>query len=552
MRKKFPVKMMVLLMSSVFLSNGAMAAKLTVEERLELLEKELAANKAELQSTKKELREYKTIAENKTQVAANSTAKDKTRAVVSVNSSPANHTVAASATSSVDVATAANTQQKPLTLDEISKYVKDDIGFSYTGYLRSGWATGTNGSPESYAIGSLGRFGNEHSGWFDLLLTQRVYNKDGKTAHAVVKLDGNVGQQYSAGWFGDNTGNENVLQFSDLYLTTNGFLPFAPEADFWVGKHVLPVYEIQMLDWKSDRVYAGAGVGIENMNAGPGKLDLALTREDVNVYAREYENPNIGRNADKTKMNTNTMEIRYKNLPLWDDGALTLIGKYVMANKNDSQKHNESNNEYFKMKDSYLATAIVKQKLDARGGFNEFTLQSANNSIASGFARYNDGNPSIGQGENYYGDHTGGNAFRVISQGEMYLHDNIIMANALVYSWGKDIYSYETGAHSDFESIRTVIRPAYIWDTYNQTGVELGWFTQKNTNQAGVNFRESGYKTTLYHALKVDTSILNSRPEIRLYGTYLNILDNEISGYKFSDDKNKSQFIVGVQAEVWW
>ncbi|WP_233982247.1 carbohydrate porin [Pectobacterium versatile] len=552
MRKKFPVKMMVLLMSSVFLSNGAMAAKLTVEERLELLEKELAANKAELQSTKKELREYKTIAENKTQVAVNSTAKDKTRAVASVDSSPANHTVAASAASSVDVVTAANTQQKPLTLDEISKYVKDDIGFSYTGYLRSGWATGTNGSPESYAIGSLGRFGNEHSGWFDLLLTQRVYNKDGKTAHAVVKLDGNVGQQYSAGWFGDNTGNENVLQFSDLYLTTNGFLPFAPEADFWVGKHVLPVYEIQMLDWKSDRVYAGAGVGIENMNAGPGKLDLALTREDVNVYAREYENPNIGRNADKTKMNTNTMEIRYKNLPLWEDGALTLIGKYVMANKNDSQKHNESNNEYFKMKDSYLATAIVKQKLDARGGFNEFTLQSANNSIASGFARYNDGNPSIGQGENYYGDHTGGNAFRVISQGEMYLHDNVIMANALVYSWGNDIYSYETGAHSDFESIRTVIRPAYIWDNYNQTGVELGWFTQKNTNQAGVNFRESGYKTTLYHALKVDTSILNSRPEIRFYGTYLNILDNEISGYKFSDDKNKSQFIVGVQAEVWW
>ncbi|QHP80145.1 carbohydrate porin [Pectobacterium odoriferum] len=551
MRKKFPVKMMVLLMSSVFLSNGAMAAKLTVEERLELLEKELAENKAELQSTKKELREYKTIAENKTQVAVNSTAKDKTRAVASVDSSPANHTVAASAASSVDVVTAANTQQKPLTLDEISKYVKDDIGFSYTGYLRSGWATGTNGSPQSYAIGSLGRFGNEHSGWFDLLLTQRVYNKDGKTAHAVVKLDGNVGQQYSAGWFGDNAGNENVLQFSDLYLTTNGFLPFAPEADFWVGKHVLPVYEIQMLDWKSDRVYAGAGVGIENMNAGPGKLDLALTREDVNVYSREYADPNIGRDADKTKMNTNTMEIRYKNLPLWDDGALTLIGKYVMANKSDGQKHNESSNEYFKMKDSYLATAIVKQKLDSRGGFNEFTLQSANNSIASGFARYDDGNPSIGQGENYYGDHTGGNAFRVISQGEMYLHDNVIMANALVYSWGNDIYSYETGAHSDFESIRTVIRPAYIWDNYNQTGVELGWFTQKNTNQAGVNFRESGYKTTLYHALKVDTSILNSRPEIRFYGTYLNILDNEISTYKFADNK-KNQFTVGVQAEVWW
>lgn len=42
----------------------------------------------------------------------------------------------------------------------------------------------------------------------------------------------------------------------------------------------------------------------------------------------------------------------------------------------------------------------------------------------------------------------------------MYLTDNIIMANALVYSHGEDVYSYESGAHSDFDSIRTVIRPA--------------------------------------------------------------------------------------------
>ncbi|UMX67210.1 hypothetical protein MJ560_28225 [Klebsiella pneumoniae] len=43
------------------------------------------------------------------------------------------------------------------------------------------------------------------------------------------------------------------------------------------------------------------------------------------------------------------------------------------------------------------------------------------------------------------------------------------MANAIVYSFGNDVYSYsETGGHSDFESIRTVLRPAYIWDKYNQ------------------------------------------------------------------------------------
>ena len=79
-----------------------------------------------------------------------------------------------------------------MTLKDISKYIKDDIGFSYQGYFRSGWGTGNHGSPQTYAAGSLGRFGNEMSGWFDLTLNQRVYNQDGKTANAVVTYDGNV------------------------------------------------------------------------------------------------------------------------------------------------------------------------------------------------------------------------------------------------------------------------------------------------------------------------------------------------------------------------
>ncbi len=120
-----------------------------------------------------------------------------------------------------------------MTLKDFSKFVKDEIGFSYNGYYRSGWEQ-PHGSPKSWAIGSLGRFGNEYSGWFDLQLKQRVYNENGKRVDAIVMMDGNVGQQYSTGWFGDNAGGENFMQFSDMYVTTKGFLPFAPEADFWV------------------------------------------------------------------------------------------------------------------------------------------------------------------------------------------------------------------------------------------------------------------------------------------------------------------------------
>lgn len=82
-------------------------------------------------------------------------------------------------------------------MKDLSKFVKEDIGFSYQGYLRSGWGTSNHGSSQTYAAGSLGRFGNEMSGWFDLTLNQRVYNQDGKTANAVVTYDGNVGEQYN-------------------------------------------------------------------------------------------------------------------------------------------------------------------------------------------------------------------------------------------------------------------------------------------------------------------------------------------------------------------
>jgi carbohydrate-specific outer membrane porin len=548
-----------LLSSSILLalsSTSVMAAKLTVEQRLELLERQLSENKSELNKTQKELAVYK---EKVAQLQPTGNNVQSTTAQVNptVYSPVAdnienenNHLDTKSPPTPVKgtqkVAVVNNeggkTSVQNVTLKDISKYIKDDIGFSYEGYFRSGWAAANHGSAQTYAAGSLGRFGNEMSGWFDLTLNQRVYNQDGKTANAIVTYDGNVGEQYNDAWFGDNNGNENIMQFSDIFLTTRGFLPFAPEADFWVGKHKLPEYEIQMLDWKSLTTQVAAAVGIQNWNLGVGQLDASLSRNDVDVYSRDF--------SHTTQMNTNSVDLRYRNIPLWEKGSLSLMGKYAFANKTDDQKDNENNGSFFKLKDTWMATAIVRQDLP-RDTFNEFTLQVANNSYASSFANFSGASNSMAPGRYYYGDQTDGVAWRLISQGEMYLADRIIMANALVYSQGSDVYSYESGAHSDFSSIRAVIRPAWIWDTWNQTGLELSWFTQKNKTEQGVNLKESGYKTTLYHALKVGPSLLGSRPEIRFYGTYLNILDNELSDFRFNEN-SKNEFMAGVQAEVWW
>lgn len=553
---KIKFSLLSLLIGVVLCPPDVAARKLTVEQRLELLESELNANKSELQKTKNELGRYKLKLANLQQTLTRDNHYNNSVNTVSDSSPIAeniknengersqftrNTRVNGTQQIAVIEHDGSNTNIESVSLKDISKFIKDDIGFSYQGYFRSGWGTSNQGSPKTYAAGSLGRFGNEMSGWFDLTLNQRVYNQDGKTANAIVTYDGNVGEQYNDAWFGDSD-NENIMQFSDIYLTTRGFLPFAPDADFWVGKHKLPQYEIQMLDWKTLTADVAAGVGIENWALGPGLLDASLSRDDVDVYSRDF--------SHTTQMNTNSVDLRYRNIPLWENGTLSLMAKYSSPNKTDQQEENENNDSYFEMKDSWMLTSILHQNLE-RDAFNEFTLQVANNSFASSFSSFSDASNTMAHGRYYYGDHTNGIAWRLISQGEMYLSDNIIVANALVYSHGEDIYSYESGAHSDFDSVRTVIRPAWIWNTWNQTGVELGWFKQKNKTQQGITLEESAYKTTLYHAFKVGNSILGSRPEIRFYGTWINILDNELSNFNFNDN-SKDEFMAGVQAEVWW
>ncbi|EGP8225561.1 carbohydrate porin [Salmonella enterica] len=541
---KLKINLLAISVLAALFPTLTLAANLTVEQRLQLLEAELSANKKELQETQSQLSIYKnkmSAMEVSLQQTERQRDTDKTGIPVKDNKRISSIKIKPEQQVVLSNTQGDKTTVQNVTMKDSSRFIKDDIGFSYQGYFRSGWGTSNHGSPQTYAAGSLGRFGNEMSGWFDLTLNQRVYNQDGKTANAIVTYDGNVGEQYNDAWFGDSD-NENIMQFSDIFLTTRGFLPFAPEADFWVGKHKLPEYEVQMLDWKQLTTDVAAGIGIQNWVIGKGQLDISLSRDDVDVYSRDF--------SRTTQMNTNSIDIRYRNIPLWDKSSFSAMGKYAFANKTDEQERNEDNNSFFKLKDTWMATAIVRQELP-KDGFNEFTLQVANNSYASSFAEFTGSSDSISSGRYYYGDHSNGIAWRLISQGELYLADRIIMANAIVGAHGEDIYSYETGAHSDFSSLRTVIRPAWIWNTYNESGVELGWFVQKNTTSNGTDAKESAYKSTLYHALKVGPSLLNSRPEIRFYGTYIDILNNELSNFRFNDN-SKDQFMIGVQAEVWW
>lgn len=321
--------------------------------------------------------------------------------------------------------------KKSFTLTEFKDYIKEEIGFSFNGYFRGGWSTSTNGKPKNYAEGALGRFGNEYGGWYDLVFKQKVYDQDGHRVDAIVMIDGNVATDKAAGLF--NTQDDNIMQFSDIYLATKGFVPHFPEATLWVGKHSLPYNEIQMLDWKTQKSPAGGGVGVENLEIGVGKLDLALLRADVNVKVNKKI---AGTDEIKVKhedVDVNEIEVRYRDIPLWKDAFFAVNARYSAPNKSKLQ-------DDVTIKNAWVGSVVLRQN-NFLGGFNQLTLQTATNSVASHLANINTNNPEFAANANndYIGKHTGGKAYRLVSEGEAYLSDNVIMAHALALTTGNVI-----------------------------------------------------------------------------------------------------------------
>ena len=98
--------------------------------------------------------------------------------------------------------------------------------------------------------------------------------------------------------------------------------------------------------------------------------------------------------------------MRYKNLPITDDITLEVGAKYAFANLTDEQKKAQANNEYYQVKSSWQGQAILRNPL--LKGSNEFTLQVADNSLASQFMNISSANPDFDYNSSYYGIHSDG------------------------------------------------------------------------------------------------------------------------------------------------
>ena len=129
------------------------------------------------------------------------------------------------------------------------------------------------------------------------------------------------------------------------------------------------------------------------------------------------------------------MDVRYRNILLWDDATLSLMAKYSAPNKTDQQQDNENDNSYFEMKDSWMLTSVLRQNLQ-RDTFNEFTL-GCWPPYASSFASFSDASNNMAHDRYYYGDHTNGIVWRLISQARCILLTILLWLTRFLFSFSR-------------------------------------------------------------------------------------------------------------------
>ncbi|MFM4701952.1 maltoporin [Aeromonas bivalvium] len=393
----------------------------------------------------------------------------------------------------------------------------------FHGYFRSGVGISEDGDMQTFEKFKVGRLGNENETYGEVQLGQEVYNKDGKSFY-VDSMVAMVSNQ-SNDWEGTGTScNFDTKQCEDdatfalrqFNVQAKGVLGFAPEATLWAGKRYYQRHDIHISDFYYWDV-SGAGAGIENIQAGPGKVSLAWTRSDAG------------------ELNNNILDARYAGIPLWSDASLELGVDYAIANPTDDQE--KVNDD---IKDGVMVTAELTQNL--LGGFNKTTLQYMSDSYATLPIYYGAGNWTSQDGAS-------GDGFRIINWGVLPVGDKVEFGHQLVYGQSNDV-TIDGVTGSDADTFSVVVRPMYKWDDIQKTILELGYYRDTKDVRDQDSTDSSGQKYTIAQAWSAGSSFW-ARPEIRVFASYLKSGgDNGQTFNGSNNDDNTWNF--GIQAEAWW
>ncbi|MGY5708981.1 maltoporin LamB [Vibrio cincinnatiensis] len=371
----------------------------------------------------------------------------------------------------------------------------------FNGYFRAGTGISGNGEADvSFMKNGIGRLGNENDNYYEFGFSEEL-----KTGDQTWKVDSMIAQGNNGanGW---EDGDFNVAQFN---VQAKGLIASDPGAVLWAGKRYYQRKDIHITDFYFLNT-SGTGGGIENLSVGDQKLSLALIQDGESDNSSGY-----------------IFDARLANISMGDRTSLELALAYNFATEKDNVTEDAD--------DGVMASAIIHHGMD--NGFNQTIFQYGTAGYGKQIAEFGSG-AWYDRGTDTYND---ASAFRLINWGVVNFGANWEVGHQLSYHHGMDLLDNE----GDSDLFTAVVRPMYKWNDTMRTIAEAGYSAGELKVQ-GVKAKTGGSKFTIAQAWAMGDSFW-SRPELRVYGSY--ITDDE--GKTFGD-KGDSDYVVGIQVEAWW
>lgn len=391
----------------------------------------------------------------------------------------------------------------------------DGMDIDFHGYARSGvGGSGPGGDQACFkAAGapSKYRLGNECETYAEMKLGANLFDQNG------VQFYLNTNLAYKAQQGSD-------VETTDVWLRemnikgTNVFGSALPGSSLWAGKRLYQRHDVHMINFYYWNV-SGPGAGIEDIDLGFGKFDVAFVRNENEVEYLDSGSPNFS----TTKVSTDIMDFRITDIKLMDKLSLTLGVDYGRGRPTDKLTNAEPSDKYDR--DGWMLTGELTWNL--LGGANKFAVQYAKDAMTG---------PGVGASGNYLQSsewYQGNKMWRVLDHGAVSLTQQLDLMYVVGYTEVEfdQHYAFENGHKTKW--LTAGIRPSWRWNDLTSTTIELGYDQVKNAHSSFSETAQNGgtirydsdlFKSKLYKftiAQQFHPSFGNwIRPQIRVFATY--------------------------------
>ncbi|WP_257265986.1 maltoporin LamB [Endozoicomonas sp. ONNA2] len=375
------------------------------------------------------------------------------------------------------------------------------------------------GAPSKY------RLGNECETYAELQFDANLFDQDGVQFYLDTNLSYKVAQQ------GDYETTEPAVREMNM-KATGLFSDTLPGSMLWVGKRFYNRHDIYMIDYYYWNL-AGPGVGIENIDVGMGKLDIAWVRNQNGV---KYDNWNGTSSYNDQQITTNILDIRWNEIPIMHNLSLELGLDYGVGSPPDNLPEvaltngDQVGKSYFD-KNGWMLTGELTWNV--LGGYNKVTVQYATDAMTG---------PGTGTAGMYMQTtdwFKGNKLWRIMDHGAVSLMPKLDM----MYLIGVTEVKYDTDTMYPNYGRKTTwttagVRPSWNWNDLTSTTIELGYDQVKNAH-ASFNYNSTQYNSDLFKSKLWKFTIAQQfhpqfgnwvRPQIRIFATYADWNASKLAG----------------------